>query len=371
MHRAATLAVAGCLALLLAAPSSAALGKHLIASGFTSPVYATVAPGHPHDIFVVEQPGRIIRLHDGTKSVFLDIRGRVGDGGTEQGLLSVAFHPRYRTNHRFFVYFTNTAGNLRIVQFRANSTGTRGRPATAHTRIRVSHPTFANHNGGQLQFGPNGRLYAATGDGGSGGDPPNNAQNMRSRLGKLLVLNVDKRDARARIAALGLRNPWRFSFDSKTGVMWIGDVGQDSYEEIDRFHPGNSFRENYGWSRWEGNQIYNGSRSLTAGRYVRPIHVFAHGSQYCSVSGGYMVRGVVLGHGRYFFGDYCSGTIWSFRYAHGRKSGLRRHGFSVPSLSSFGLDGRGRLLMVSRGGELFRLVRGSGPGPARGPSARS
>ena len=360
MCRTAVLAGAAFLGLLLATPTAAALGKMRIATGFDSPTYVTAAPGNVRDIFVVEQPGRIIRLHDGKKTVFLDIRGRVRDDGNEQGLLSMAFHPRFQRNHRFFVDYTNNVGDTRVARFRTNNAGTRGRRSTARIRLRVKQP-FANHNGGQLQFGRDGRLYISMGDGGSGGDPGDRAQNPRKRLGKLLSLNVDNPRAKAHIVALGLRNPWRFSVDAKTGVFWIGDVGQNAWEEIDRFHPGNSFLENYGWNVWEGTHRYSDSNSgdnrITKGRLIRPVHEYGHAHSRCSVTGGYMVRGTAAGAGRYFFGDFCAGTIWSFRYASGRKSDARRHRFSVDQLTSFGLDGRRRLLMVSRSGEIFRLVR--------------
>jgi glucose/arabinose dehydrogenase len=319
----------------------------------------TAAPGDGSHVYVVEQPGVIVRVRmsNGARNRFLDIRGRVGSSGSEQGLLSMAFHPRYAQNRRFFVNYTNTSGDTRVVAFRANASGTRGLRSTAHTWFGVNQP-YENHNGGQLQFGNNGLLYIGMGDGGSGGDPENRAQNMGSRLGKLLRLNVNKSGARPRISALGLRNPWRFSVDRRTGVFWIADVGQESWEEVDRFVPGNSFRENFGWSRFEGRHRVS-NRRLTAGRNRFPVHEYSHSGGRCSITGGYRVRGSVPGAGRYFFGDYCTGEVWSFRWVNGRKTGFRREAFTVPGLlSSFGLGPGGSLLAISySGGTVYRVTR--------------
>jgi glucose/arabinose dehydrogenase len=339
------------------AESAAALRLVRVAGGFASPVYAIGAPGNRNALFVVSQEGVITRLAQGSRNTFLDIRGRVAFGG-ERGLFSIAFHPRYAQNRRFFVYYTNDAGDLRIVGFRANAAGTRAIKSTANVRVAIRHRSASNHNGGQLAFGRNGLLYIGTGDGGGGGDPNNNAQSRSSRLGKLLYLDVDRAGARARIAALGLRNPWRFSVDRRTGHIWIGDVGQDNWEEIDRFVPGRAGLENYGWSRWEGRHLFRSDRPLGPGRLVHPRHEYANAGSRCSVTGGFVVRGNHPGAGRYFFGDYCSGQVWSFRFANGRKSGFRREAFTVPgALSSFGLGPRGSLLAVSHGGTVYRVVR--------------
>jgi glucose/arabinose dehydrogenase len=337
--------------------ASGALRLVPVAGGFTSPVYAIGAPGNRNALFVVSQAGIITRVAGGSRSRFLDIRDRVAFGG-ERGLFSIAFHPRYGQNRRFFVYYTNNVGDLRIVEFRANASGTRALESTAKSWVAIRHRSFSNHNGGQLAFGRNGILYIGTGDGGGGGDPNNNAQRRSSRLGKLLYLNVNRPRARARIAALGLRNPWRFSVDRKTGDIWIGDVGQENWEEIDRFRPGRAGLENYGWSRWEGRHLYRSDRRLGAGRLIQPRHEYANGREgRCSVTGGFMVRGSVPGAGRYFFGDYCSGEVWSFRFVNGRKRGFRREPFRVPdALSSFGRGPRGGLLAVSHGGTVYRVA---------------
>ena len=181
---------------------------------------------------------------------------------------------------------------------------------------------------------------------------------MDSRLGKLLALNVDDRDARARIVALGFRNPWRFAVDRRTGRFFIADVGQGSWEEIDTFAPGRRGLENYGWNRFEGNHLYSASNRLGPGRYKRPIHEYSHSSGRCSITGGFMVRGDVPGAGRYFYGDYCTGEVWSFRFSGGRKSGVRKERFTVPNgLSSFGVARGGSLLAVSIGGTVYRVAK--------------
>jgi hypothetical protein len=352
MRRVAVVMATALIAASLVGSAAAALKLAKRAGGFASPVYATVAPGE-RGLFVVEQAGRIVRVHEGRRNTFLNIEGRVVSGG-EQGLLSVAFHPRYDENHRFFVYFTNNDGNLRVVGFRANDAGTRAVKSTARTWIAVSHPNHANHNGGQLQFGRDGLLYAATGDGGSGGD---RARALGSRLGKLLSVNVDNPGAKPKIVAVGFRNPWRFSVDRATGRFFVADVGQSVWEEIDVFAPGRDGLENYGWNRFEGDHRHS-SNPFGPGRYVRPIHEYRHRSGRCSVTGGFMVRGAGPGAGRYFYGDYCTGEVWSFRYADGKKTGVRREPFTVPGrLSSFGMTSGGRLLLLSHSGTIYRLAR--------------
>jgi glucose/arabinose dehydrogenase len=337
----------------------AALHFREIASGFDEPVYVTQPPGQPRNLYVVERQGRIRVLVNGRlrKTPFLDIRSRVESGYEEQGLLSVAFHPGYARNHRFFVYYTDRSGDIQIAGYRAK--GLRALPGSAHTLLVVRHRENDNHDGGQLQFGPDGLLYAGTGDGGAGGDPPNNSQNLSRKLGKLLRLDVDKRGARWQIAGYGLRNPWRFSFDRATGDLYIADVGQDTWEEVD-VRPRASLARlaNYGWSRYEGRAVYDSSRSLQGpGEVVGPVAVYSHRFG-CSVTGGYVYRGsaVPAARGRYFYGDYCSGRIWSLRYSGGRVS-VRAESMNISGLSSFGEDLRGALYAVSLEGRLYRLAR--------------
>jgi glucose/arabinose dehydrogenase len=322
-----------------------------VASGFDQPVYVAQPKSEPGRLYVVERPGRILTLAGGKRRTFLDIRSRVEDGYSEQGLLSVAFHPSYARNHLFYVYYTNKSGDVEIDSFRSRS----GR-AVASSRRRlliVNHHANDNHDGGQLQFGPDGRLYAGTGDGGSGGDPPNNSQNLSRRLGKLLRLNR----GRWQIYAYGLRNPWRFSFDRATGDLYIGDVGQNTWEEIDYRPRAATGLTNYGWSAYEGLASYTPSRLNHTGTLVKPVQVYSHSGGNCSVTGGYVYRGsaVPSARGRYFYGDYCTGMIWSLRISGGQASDNRREASRVSHLSSFGQAVNGDLYAVSLDGGLYKL----------------
>jgi glucose/arabinose dehydrogenase len=337
---------------------SAALTMRPFARGFDSPVYVTAPSSQPGKLYVVEQSGVIRVLVNGRLQAkpFLDIRSLVKSGG-EQGLLSVAFHPRYARNHRLFVDYTDRRGDTRVVEYRSNG-ATTALPRTAHRLLFVDQP-FDNHNGGQLQFGPDGRLYVGMGDGGSGGDPGNRAQNLNVRLGKLLRLNVDKRGARWQVAGYGLRNPWRFSWDRRTHDLYIGDVGQNAWEEIDLRTPRQQRAlSNYGWRVWEGRARFTAAQQVNPrGTLVFPLVVYSH-SQGCSVTGGYVYRGrsVASARGRYFYGDFCSGTIWSVRTSRGKlTSGPRREPFSVSNLSSFGEDAAGEMYATSLDGTIYKL----------------
>ena len=330
------------------------------ASGLDQPVYVATPRSEPGRLYVVEQPGVILLLQNGRVRTqpFLDIRHLVRSGG-EQGLLSVAFHRNYAKNRRFFVYFNDNRGDVRVFEYRSN--GTIGLPNTARSLLRVPHREFSNHDGGQLQFGPDGRLYAGTGDGGGGGDPHNHSQNLGSRLGKLLRLNVDKPGARWQIVGYGLRNPWRFSWDRRTRDLYIADVGQGEWEEINVRTPAQQRGlNNYGWRVWEGRARYTeGQQVNRRGRLVFPIVAYRHNAGHCSVTGGYVYRGsaVPAARGRYFYGDYCSGTLWSLRAVKGKLRGVRKEPFRIPGLSSFGVDPAGELYAVSLGGRIYRLSR--------------
>ena len=326
-----------------------------VVGGLSAPVHVAAPRSEPGRLYVVEQAGRIRVVERGrVVRTFLDIRGLVASGG-ERGLFSIAFHPGYAQNRRFYVDYTDTAGNTRVVEYRSN-----GRTAILSSRrqlVRIVQP-YSNHNGGQLAFGPNGRLYIGMGDGGAGGDPQNNAQNRGSLLGKLLTINVDRRGARPLISAIGLRNPWRFSFDRANGNLYIADVGQGDWEEIDYLPRGRLGRlQNYGWSVFEGRERFSSDRELAGGELVTPVHVYARRSPHCSVTGGFVYRGsaVAAAKGRYFFGDYCSGIVWSLKVSGGEARDVRRHGFRVPALSSFGEDARGALYLVSQQGTVYRL----------------
>jgi glucose/arabinose dehydrogenase len=338
----------------------AQLHLRLVVSGLNSPTFAGAPRSEPGRLYVTERPG-VIRVIDNGRlraEPFLDIRSRVKSGG-EQGLLSIAFHPNYAKNHRFFVYFNDRSGDVRVYEHRSN--GTIGLPSTARSRLRVPHREFDNHDGGQLQFGPDGLLYAGIGDGGSGGDPHNHAQNFGSRLGKLLRLNVNRSGAKWRIAGYGLRNPWRFSWDRATRDLYIGDVGQNDWEEVDVRTPAQQRKlNNYGWRVWEGRSRYtSGQRLNSRGLHVSPIQVYSHNNGNCSISGGYVYRGkeVPAARGRYFYGDYCSGTIWSLKAVKAKLRNNRREGIHVSSLSSFGEDAAGELYALSLDGEIYQLTR--------------
>ena len=330
----------------------------LVTSALSSPVHVTAPKSEPTKLYVVEQEGRIVVLVRGKlrRRPFLDIRSLVRSGG-EQGLLSVAFHPRYRKNRRLYVDYTDVRGDTRVVEYRANRARTRVLPRTRRQLFTVDQP-YENHNGGQLAFGPDGYLYIGMGDGGSGGDPGNRAQNLRSRLGKLLKINARRRGAKPRIVAYGLRNPWRFSFDRKTGNLVLADVGQDSWEEIDYLPRRQRGLVNFGWRVYEGRSRYTSERPNPAGRLVFPIHVYSH-SLGCSVTGGFVYRGPAApsAHGLYFFGDYCSGRVWTMRIRNGRATRVRLRSQRIGQLSSFGESTRGDLYAVALSGRLYKLVR--------------
>jgi glucose/arabinose dehydrogenase len=346
---------------------------------FDEPVHVAGAPGFPQLLFVVEQPGRIRVLDGGrNRGTFLDLRSQVGYGG-EEGLLSVAFPDDYPQTRRFYVYYTDNAGNIRVDEFKRRS-ATRAAVGSQRRVIEIPHPVNSNHNGGQLQFLGN-LLYFGTGDGGSGGDPPNNAQNRDALLGKLL--RIDPRPAggqpysvppsnpfmgrpgRDEIYSYGLRNPFRFSFDTVTAArprIVIGDVGQGQFEEIDYTTVAAAAGANFGWDAFEGFAPYRDENSGTPdpGGTVKPIFAFSHGrGGSCSVTGGYVVRDHSLRslYKRYVYADFCEGELRSLAPHLKRASGERKLGLSVPSPSSFGEDTRGRLYVTSLEGPVFRLVQ--------------
>jgi glucose/arabinose dehydrogenase len=343
-------------AAVLVAPSAQAreqVSVQPVASGLPALTAIASAPGEPRRLYVVEQVGRIRYLVGGrVRGTFLDIRDRVMSGG-EQGLLSLAFHPGYARNHRFYVDYTDRNGNTRVVEFRSRNG--KALKSSARQLLFVRQP-YANHNGGELQFDRTGLLYVGMGDGGSAGDPGNRAQRMNVLLGKLLRINPLRRGAQWQIVALGLRNPWRFGFDRANGDLYIADVGQGSWEEID-YRPRSqiSTLANYGWKVFEGRAPYSNT-SLGPGQLVAPVYVYSH-DDGCSVTGGYVYRGraVTAAVGRYFFGDYCSGRVWSFRINSGQASDVRQESFRVPSLTSFGEDAAGELYFATGAGRVYRL----------------
>jgi glucose/arabinose dehydrogenase len=326
-----------------------------VASGFSALTHAAAPRNEPGRLYVVEQDGRIHVLVNGRRRAtpFLDIRSLVTSGG-EQGLFSIAFHPNYQRNRRFYVQYTGKNGETRVIEYRSN--GVRALPGTRR-QIFFSPDPYGNHNAGQLAFGPDGRLYFSMGDGGSGGDPENRAQNLSSLFGKLLAVNVDRRGARPQIVGYGLRNPWRFSFDRATGDLYIGDVGQNAWEEIDYTPRRSSGLENYGWDVFEGRAGHESKEPNSAGRLVFPIVVLPNPPNQ-SVIGGFVYRGRALAslRGRFFYGDAYSSQIWSLRVRGGRATSVRQEPFEVSGLSSFGEDAAGELYAVSLEGRVFKLV---------------
>ena len=367
--------LAGALALLGDRASGGSPTLSLRSKGtFSSPIYVTYAPGAGGFLYVVEQGGTIRVIDHGTvkRQPFLNIQNRVLSGG-EQGLLSMAFDPRYRSNHLFYAAYTKADGALEVDEFHAAS-NTRGNKNSRRRVIVVPHPDAGNHNGGQLQFGPDGYLYIGMGDGGSANDPGNRAQTLSDPLGKILRIDVDNGDpysspasnpfltrtgARPEIWAYGLRNPWRFSFDRATNDLWIADVGQGAWEEID-FQPSTSIGgENYGWRRMEGTHCFNPGAGCNDGSLVLPVIEYDHSNGACSVTGGYVYRGSVSPrlYGTYVYGDYCNGVIWGATRAGNGTVTSTVLANTTLSISTFGEDLNGEIYVTDYGnGRLYHLV---------------
>ena len=334
-----------------------------IATGFAQPVYVTAAPDDPATLYVVERGGDVRILRDGQPAgTFLDIRSQVWSEG-EGGLLSIAFHPRYAQNHLFYVDYTDLEHKTHVTEYRAAS-GI-AVPSSARDLLVVAQP-YPNHKGGDLQFDRAGRLYVGMGDGGTNpdspvlNDPDNRAQSLATQLGKLL--RVDPLTSTTwHIVGYGLRNPWRFSFDRATGDLWLGDVGAGSFEELD-FRPYKTLGQlaNFGWSRFEGPLVYNPKVKLRGkGKLVVPVLSYSHDTASCSIIGGYVYRGTQVGaaRGRYFFGDFCSGLIWSFKAgAQYRPTPIiRQFEGVIENLVSFGQGADGELYAVSIDGNIYAL----------------
>ena len=374
---AAVLAAAlACTLLALAASSADARVKLKRIGRFHSPVYVTVAPD-VSGLFVVEQPGRVRLVQGKRRRTFLNIAGQVISGG-EQGLLSIAFPPDFASSRLFYAYFTNRAGDNEVDEFKATPDGTGVLPGSQRQVLLIPHPVNTNHNGGQLQFGPDGFLYVGTGDGGGSGDRPDNAQNTNSLLGK--ILRIDPRAqggqpyaspgsnpfaggaGRDEVYSYGLRNPFRFSFDlvSKPGEprIAIGDVGQDRFEEIDYETLAAARGANFGWNDFEGFAPFAGAHPPTPGGTVRPIKVYALGGGACALIGGYVVSNPKLRSlfGRYVYGDFCIGKLRSLIPGLGGSRRDRRVGARVPMLSSFGEGRNGALFATSLNGPVFRVL---------------
>ena len=372
-----TIALALCSVFLHSEGAFAQIQLIPVATGLASPVFVTGARDGSRRLFIVEQAGTIRVMPDdgGPSSLFLDIRSRVRAGG-EQGLLGLAFHPSYSTNRRFFVYYTRTAdGAIVIAEYAASSANPNVADTAERVLLMIPHPSFSNHNGGMLAFGSDGYLYIGVGDGGSGNDPFNNAQNRNALLGKLLRLDVDRQsgglpyaipssnpfagfiDGRDEIFAYGFRNPWRFAFDRQTSQLWVADVGQGSREEVNTpiQHGGN-----YGWRVFEGSACTNNDQALcVSSNYVFPVFEYAHTGGRCSITGGYVYRGSrnSIPSGLYIYGDFCSGEIFTW-------NGTTQQVLSDTSLSisSFGEDDTGEIYVVGLEGTVNRISGAGGGG---------
>jgi hypothetical protein len=329
----------------------------IVTQGLEHPVFLTHAGDGSGRLFVVEQSGRIRVLEGQTllPNAFLDITERVLSGG-ERGLLGLAFHPEYRRNGRFFVNYTRKPDGATVV---------------AEERILLIVPQpYANHNGGMVAFGPDGYLYLGLGDGGSGGDPNNRAQNPEDLLGKILRIDVDRGDpygiptdnpfakagGRPEIYALGLRNPWRFSFDITTGNLWVADVGQYKWEEIDLVTRGG----NYGWRMMEGTHCFLPSTDCQTTTFTLPVHEYSHEKGRCSIIGGYVYRGQAISSlmGTYVYGDFCTGEIFALPSPSSNRSLNETHIILKTSLhiSSFGENAVGELYVLDHKGGVYRLA---------------
>jgi glucose/arabinose dehydrogenase len=393
------------------------LASTLVASGLSRPTTITHAPGDESRLFVTERAGRIRIINLETNQVlstpFLDISSIVNVGtnfGDERGLLGLAFHPNYDENGHFYVYYIGGSFSGFTVVRRytvSDSNPNLANPNSAFTLLTFNQP-FQNHNGGWIDFGPDGYLYIASGDGGSGGDPQNNGQNPNNLLGAMLRIDVDNTDSglnyaipadnpfkgqsgfRDEIWAYGLRNPWRNSFDRITGELWIADVGQNQWEEINRQSAASSGGENYGWRCFEGFKTFSSDAGCpadpNAGDFVGPIYAYPiSGQSECSITGGYVYRGCDIPslQGQYIFGDFCSGQIWAmesddpnFPYdptqggtnpAASIKSQLSPsiEGFSFGWISAFGEDARGELYVADfSAGRIFRIIPENDPLPS-------
>lgn len=361
-------------------PQSNSLRLQTISTSLSSPVFMTAPANDTVRLFIVEQGG-LIRIFDVTSNSllvtpFLNISGLISAGG-EQGLLGLAFDPQYAVNRQIYVFYTNQAGNIVIASYLTDFTNSNlVDPTTATLLLTVAHPTFSNHNGGMLAFGPDGCLYAGVGDGGGGGDPDANGQNVNTQLGKLLRINpatggpcVNNNTfnpfvggGAPEVWSFGLRNPWRFSFDRRTDDLYIGDVGQGEREEIDVSPAPTAGRAlNFGWRLMEGFLCFNPSTNCNPGGLTLPVLDYPHLNGACAVTGGYVYRGSISPalQGIYFYADFCAGFVKSFRYQNGQPTEQTDWPLLSPpgsSVTSFGEDPAGELYVLTQGGGLFKFI---------------
>jgi glucose/arabinose dehydrogenase len=351
-------------------PGDTELAVELVADGLSNPLYLTTPAGDSR-LFVVEQVGRVRIVENGQLlgTPFLDITDRVASGG-ERGLLSIAFHPDYASNGYFYASYIDDGGDTRIERYSVTGDPNVADPGSVDSVRYVEQP-FSNHNGGLIVFGPDGMLYIGLGDGGSGGDPGGNGQNRNTLLGALLRIDVDGGDpfavpadnpfvgdpgGRDEIWAYGLRNPWRFSFDREAGDLYIADVGQNRWEEVNVV-PADSGGANFGWNVMEGTHCFP-SDPCDSSDLVPPAVEYGHG-EGCSVTGGYVYRGSAIPEirGHYFYSDFCGGFLRSFRFSGGTASERREWNVGdLGAVLSFGEDADGELYMLSGDGRLYKLV---------------
>ncbi|MEO6057740.1 MAG: PQQ-dependent sugar dehydrogenase [Gemmatimonadales bacterium] len=347
-----------------------------VVSGLAFPLYLTAPAGDVGRLFIVEKGGAIRIVKEGAllPTPFLDLAGRVSTGG-EQGLLGLAFDPAYADNGRFVVHYTDLAGNTVVSLFRvADADPDRADPASEVVVLTAAQP-FANHNGGQIEFGPDGMLYIGLGDGGGGGDPGGRGQSPADLLGSILRIDVTSGDgytvppdnpfvgqagARPEVWSLGLRNPWRFTWDPATGDFYVADVGQNAWEEVDvvTAADGAGRGANFGWNPAEGRHCYaDPACDLT--RYTLPVLEYSH-AEGCSISGGFLYRGAAIPalQGHYFYADYCRGWVRSFRLENGQAVEVQQWPSLAPggAVPSFGRDAAGELYVLTAEGRVFRIV---------------
>ncbi|MEO7098898.1 MAG: PQQ-dependent sugar dehydrogenase [Luteolibacter sp.] len=381
-------AIFSCAAVLSVATVQARLGVEKVADKFERPLWVGQPTGISDKLWVIEQVGKIwiVDAKTGARSdkPFLDIVSDVNRKGNEMGLLGMAFAPDFKTSGRFYVNFTDHKMKTRIVRFTANTKNlTETDPATADVLLTYDQP-YENHNGGWVCFGPDGMLYISAGDGGAGDDPHNNAQNINMHLGKLMRIDVSnktgyeipkdnpfagKTDAKQEVWCYGLRNPWRCSFDRKTGDLWIGDVGQNKWEEVDHVAKGQASGKNFGWRLREG-AVSNPNGKIAgespAGA-IEPVYVYTHGmakNEGLSVTGGYVYRGPIQElEGRYIFGDYQNPRIWSFELTGEKVTSFKDHtdelqpeGGRINLISSFGEGNDGSIYIVDHTGPIYRII---------------
>ena len=377
-------ALAGLTALLLITilPASVArgattIGLPLRASGLQALTQVTNAGDGSNRLFLVEKRGVVRVYQNGAvkAGTFLDLRALIGDSSGERGLLGLVFHPQFELNRRLYVYYTRTGGDIVVARLRANASGSWTSRSTLEPMLVIEHSAHSNHNGGAMAFGPNGYLYIGTGDGGGAGDPGRNAQSKtKNLLGKILRINPGGsgsgpyrrysipttnpfRGATTgldEIWAYGLRNPWRISFDRSTGALFIADVGQSRYEEIDREPPAYAGGRNYGWNVMEGKHCYNASSCSTSGKTL-PVAEYGHTGGNCSITGGYVYRGSAYPAlaGQYVLADFCSGRFYTMP-AEGSSLWMRRD--TVLNVTSFGESEDGELYAVTINGRLYQVT---------------